>query len=143
MTNNEQRAYFAGFFDGEGSLGIYPNNVGGYGLRVSVGQKLLTQLERLQSVYGGGISKKDCSVWTVCGLNAYNFVTDIYPWVQEKRDQVELAIEYCYEFGVGAGRNGRSNGGRSVAEKERQQLMSEQMRALKYTEILNPEAVER
>jgi hypothetical protein len=127
--SREDRAYFAGFFDGEGCVHIERSELG-YKLRVIVAQKRLTQLQRLESYYGGRVYTRPgdgASHWQVNGLMAYAFLADIYPWVQEKRDQVELAIEYGYRFGLGR-TGGRK---RTLEERADQQAMYEQMRALK------------
>jgi intein-encoded DNA endonuclease-like protein len=124
--NDCDRAYFAGFFDGEGCVSIARQRGRSYSLIVQVSQKRLDQLERLQTEYGGRISIGDAGNWVVIGLSAYNFLADIYPWLQEKRDQVELAIEYSYLFGFG--QIGRR---RTADEKNTQQIMYELMRSLK------------
>lgn len=99
--------YIAGFFDGEGSIGIYdrPNRAAG-------GVAVMTQLtqnrtkdstalfEFLRAKYGGNISKQR----TLSGRIKYNwalhakgikaFLPDILPYLVLKRDQAQILLTW-------------------------------------------------
>lgn len=104
--------YLAGFFDGEGCIGIAskackPDSKSGpsYVLNVQVTQIETFVLEEYKRQFGGSICtfrnfpehKSRCkpySKWHVASTNAYNFLLVIYPYLQQKRPQAILGIEY-------------------------------------------------
>lgn len=100
------KPYIAGFFDGEGSIGIYSrkDRKGGYHLRTQLTQNLtpksLELIEFLQSVYGGNFSPhKTLSMntnfnWQLNGDKAVVFLEDILPFLVLKEEQALLAIEF-------------------------------------------------
>lgn len=107
-----ERAYFAGFFDGEGSIsprkrqsqwkrvpGYYTRS---YSFRVSITQVDQRPLVKLRECYGGILvfrdrSKlkncKDVWMWALSGQAACRkFLNDIYPWIIVKRDAVDITL---------------------------------------------------
>lgn len=93
MPSNE---YWAGFFDGEGSVSI---NSGGR-VQVSITQKGRKILELAQQDFGGHIyckSKKilsPISNWKVCSkVESLNFLNAIYPYSIVKKKEIELGLK--------------------------------------------------
>lgn len=89
--------YIAGFFDGEGSVGIYKGAHGHPQLRVQIGQRTdsVFILEMIKVGYGGHISYRDRSAnWQIQGRSAQRFLQDIVQHLILKKTQAELAIEY-------------------------------------------------
>ena len=98
--------YIAGFFDGEGSVGIYSrkDRLGGFGLRVQLTQNTSTDsqiiLQYLQNKYGGNLttqktlSDKLKYNWQLNSNKAVLFLKDIYPYSILKRKQIEVAIYF-------------------------------------------------
>lgn len=100
--NAQQCAYFAGYFDAEGSLGVFPANAGrSWCTRVSFGQTNPAVLHQLHDIYGGTLSKiqrqsanwRDQTHWVLSRFNVVAcFLQDIQPYLGEKRDQVEAVL---------------------------------------------------
>lgn len=100
------KAYFAGFFDGEGSVAVY--KAGGkhnsYYLRTQVTQnrtKATIKIMRfLKKQYGGSLSLQETSSgnikynWQLSAKNAIKFLEDIQPFIVLKKTQVDLAIDW-------------------------------------------------
>jgi hypothetical protein len=95
------RAYIAGFFDGEGSVGLYPKK-SGFALKVSFTQRKPTVLLWLHSVFGGafvtipsaGQSKQYYELRYESRESALIVLKVIAPYVREKREQVELVLSH-------------------------------------------------
>lgn len=101
----KQRAYLAGFVDGEGCITIVRSSGQarckiGYSIRVDVGQKDGKLMDLLYGLYSGHISNevKDNKYyhyrWTVYGKSAYKFLHDIEPFLIIKREQARLTMEF-------------------------------------------------
>jgi hypothetical protein len=93
-------AWAAGFFDGEGCVGV--NRVGGsLSLQMSVGQKNPNTLMTFQERIGGVGTVRDrqsttgCYYWWLTNRPAGEVLTLLLPYLVEKRDQAVLAIEYA------------------------------------------------
>ena len=94
-------AYMAGFFDGEGYLGILKRkrknwNIE-YFLQVSIGQKDGATMDWIVNQFGGHLHKvkRDGSYyWTISNKGAYEFISKIVPFLRYKKPQAELAIEF-------------------------------------------------
>jgi len=109
LTDNEL-AYIAGFFDGEGSItihingrkysprGVSPNHT----LQVSIGNTDTLIPSWIQSVYGGSLTHrfpdnercKRVTQWQLRCVGALAFLEDIYPHLKMKRPQAEIAMNY-------------------------------------------------
>jgi hypothetical protein len=107
--------YIAGYFDGEGCIGIYRNR-GSKDSRYKSGFKTpcwirsvsivnthLPTLIKLRDMFGGGFRRivkdekyKPCYQWTLGAKHEIgNFLNFIYPSLQEKKPQAKLMIEEC------------------------------------------------
>ncbi len=102
--------YIAGFFDGEGSVGIYPRSWDRtktfryYVLVVSLGQtgKLGKELlESLQEKYGGSVyenkqngKKKVMWKWNVSANKGAKFLEDILPYSYIKKEEILRCLEF-------------------------------------------------
>lgn len=97
-------AYVAGFFDGDGSVGVYwakhrrGRHGGYYTLRANIGQRhYLPLFDLLLEQFGGFLSyRKKGSMWqwTVGSAQALRFLEAILPYSRNKRPQVELAVKF-------------------------------------------------
>jgi len=106
IKTNELLAYIAGFFDGEGSVGVY------CGTKKRSQSYLRSQLkqnacaisdlifEDLFKLYGGSLSKIKTSSgkthinWQVSGDKCVIFLKDILPYSRLKKEQIVLGIEW-------------------------------------------------
>lgn len=94
-------AYLAGFFDGEGSVGVYESR-GTFCLRVQISQRKTRLTERLLNemvrLFGGSVSavNKDRPglLWQVSGDRAAAFLRSVQPWLYLKGPQADVAIEW-------------------------------------------------
>lgn len=96
----------AGIFDGEGTVSIlqlsrrtrsgYPN----YQLRVSVGVRRDSSLSVFQELFKGSISdweedgSQPAHSWVVSGVNALEFLNEVYPYLRWKKDRATLGIAF-------------------------------------------------
>lgn len=95
-------AYIAGFFDGEGSIGVYKATRQGrdrFCLRTQLTQNSSLNSEylfkRLTARYGGNASLQGKKRnWQLNGDKAMAFLQDIAPFLILKRSQAELAIAW-------------------------------------------------
>lgn len=91
--NKVELAYLAGFFDGEGNIGIYYNH-GVYHMVIRIVQKNPTILRSLSSV-GKIYQRKDgMYLWQVSGQRAAEFLGLLLPSLILKHEQAEKAIEF-------------------------------------------------
>lgn len=110
-------AYTAGFFDGEGSINILTRKRKDwnteYSLSVAIGQKDGKTLDWIKDNFGGNVYlvKRDGTFYWSCGggRNAEKFLRSIYPFLQYKKPQAELAFEFY------SGRKNRTN---PISKKE-------------------------
>jgi hypothetical protein len=93
--------YIAGFFDGEGCVGLYKNGRGTYHLRVQVVQNVTKAsaklFDELRILYGGAWCPrkgKKSANWQLSGDNAEYFLKELQPHVRLKKDQVNLALHW-------------------------------------------------
>ena len=92
--------YIAGFFDGEGSIGLYKNGQGTYHLRTQLTQnvnKFSTMfLNYLMNIYGGNLTQQITSHgikynWQLNSEKAVMFLQEIEPFLFFKKEQSEIA----------------------------------------------------
>lgn len=99
MTKFDQ-AYFAGFFDGEGYVGLYSNSKTTEAIRVIVGQGKNDVLYDMKNIWGGSVyarfdkrNNRPHYAWEIRARKAEKFLQDIKPFIRIKKEQVELALE--------------------------------------------------
>lgn len=100
------RAYYAGFFDGEGSVGLFKSSAKDriyINVRVRLVNTQFEVLEEIHRAYGGSLSKeplwlhtrqKPIKQWQANGSAAVSFLTDIRPYIRLKGPQIDLALEF-------------------------------------------------
>lgn len=99
MTNE----YFAGFFDGEGTVDIrFRTTHGGkyfrYELRVQIVQIDVKPLIVLRDKWGGSICKpknSKTSRWLVSSDQAAKFLRDVRPHLIVKADEADIGLEFA------------------------------------------------
>ena len=104
--SNTVLAYFAGFVDGEGCIGLIKKERKDRTIciapRVVVVQKTKEVLKELQLYFGGslrlrknnGFKKSYIYVWSVSNKKAYLFIELIYSYLRIKKSQAMLILEY-------------------------------------------------
>lgn len=98
-------AYLAGFFDGEGSIGIMrrkkvKSKNYAYYASISVGQKDKAIINTLQKHFRGGIHKvkRDGSyMWYCTDKTAYECIKQLLPYLRYKKPQAELVVSLYEE----------------------------------------------
>src|SRR3990172_3893211 len=96
-------AYAAGLLDGEGCLFVRNNSGRSGGKQLAV-QFFMTDSEPLYLLssrwgYDVAVSSKTATGrlvyrWMVTGPSALEFLKDVMPWLQGKREQAELCLTY-------------------------------------------------
>jgi Xaa-Pro aminopeptidase len=119
----EHLCYTAGFFDADGTVGIYKSYKKGfktpyYRMRVALINTNKETLEQIRAFYGIGSfqivkHEKEIHKWRhhliISGREALNFIKAIYPYVHLKQDRLDVAIEFqehMNNFGGRYGQNG-------------------------------------
>jgi len=112
-------AYYAGFFDGEGWIGLRENNFGHqqkstYYFSCQVGSTNEWIIQSLKFAFGGSIllrrqnpKWKDVWVWTVSARKATSFLQLIYPYLKLKKPQADIVLKF-QRHKVRSGRGGHS-----------------------------------
>ena len=116
MPSEVEKAYAAGFFDGEGHICIsytsgnpkslkskYPR----YSMKVQVGQASRGPVEWLQRIFGGTAVKKKMYKssyndryiyprwdWTLSTNQAADFLRQIIPYLTLKKEEAEIALSF-------------------------------------------------
>ncbi len=128
-------SYIAGFFDGEGSINITVRKRKHFSLEhslhVAIGQKDGKTLDWIVDCLGGNVSivKRDGSYFWYCSnTQAYLFLKEIYPYLQYKKPQAEVALKF-YE-----GKNKRTKIV-SPKEIERREMLRQELKKLHKTII--------
>lgn len=102
QTKAIKMAYMAGFFDGEGYVGIVRNKSKApcsvsHQVVVSIGQRDGEILDWVVGNFGGSVSliQRDGSFfWRASNMVAYRFLKEIEPFLRYKRPQARVAIRY-------------------------------------------------
>jgi len=103
MPSDINIGYLAGFFDGEGYIGIDKGKKGSYTLRVAITNSNFRMLQVYEKIYGGKIrlykkklkeSYKTKYQWGIDINEALKFLRTIHPYTSVKRAQIELAISF-------------------------------------------------
>lgn len=97
-TTSTELAYFAGFFDGEGMVAIYPRKY-----VAALANTDVRPLQRAQEIWGGYICSQNADTrpaairdlwrWQIYGHNARAFLEDIRPYVILKSEQIDVYLE--------------------------------------------------
>jgi hypothetical protein len=97
--------WVAGFFDGEGSVGIYKNGKGYYHLRTQLVQRKTKMsvivADKLKGRFGGNYSFQPCGNgnfkynWQLNSQKALRFLRAVLPHSVLKRPQIVIAIQYA------------------------------------------------
>lgn len=90
MSSNE---YWAGFFDGEGSVSISRD----FHLHIRIGQKLSDVLFLAKEIFGGNIYTREHKIPYWCLFKAsevQNFLNAIYPFSIIKKRAIEIGLEF-------------------------------------------------
>lgn len=106
----ENNAWFAGFYEGEGSISNDKSN--NMRFRITISQNDRTPLDIGQAIWGGSIRKRVrkspasskiciCHEWVMYFKEAVRFINDIEPYMKipYKIDQIKIAYEK-YEKGI-------------------------------------------
>jgi len=100
---SHELAYLAGFFDGEGSIGIQkgnrtqfrPNGSPLFGLRVIITNQNLETLLWIQNEFGGKIYKRAGAYsFVIQTTKAEKLLSSIRPYARIKSDQIRLALAF-------------------------------------------------
>lgn len=101
MTEKEKSIYMAGFFDGEGYVGLLKRKRSEtyieYIVQASIGQKDGGTMDWVKENFGGHLHlvKRDGSYyWIISNKAAFLFLKRVVPYLKYKKPQAELAIEF-------------------------------------------------
>lgn len=98
MPEREDCIYAAGFFDGEGYIGLVACGKGRpRQLRVTASQIVPGPIEWLRERWGGAMtvnaySRRPMFIWIASTRGALAFLEDIRPWLKVKGEQADVAI---------------------------------------------------
>ncbi len=120
MTDSEQIAYIAGFFDGEGHIGLNANGTWP-ALRIGANQVVKAPLALIHARYGGYLVHRDrvkynpnaqpIWEWSIRAQRAQAVLRELIPYLIVKRERAEHALAYAENLSAGTG-------GRSLTETE-------------------------
>jgi len=101
MTNKEELYYLAGYFDGEGSIGLYKNDKGKWLATCVLGQAKKDAISIFHKRFGGyfkyqALNKQPHFRWSINSRKEIlAFLEEILPCLKEKKEQAEVMLEYC------------------------------------------------
>lgn len=138
---DEELAYLAGFFDGEGSISIIKTK-NGHSLVLSVSQLNPVPLIRLQARFGGSVHRqpdrrgnRSMVVWTTAARRGLAALETLRPYLLVKADEAHVGIDFQ------ANRDGWTD---KTAELERRDRLHARLKELKqrsYDEVELPPTV--
>lgn len=117
LCNNCVLNYWAGFFDGEGTIYISKHKINGKYINYFVDAAIVNSykpvLEEIQQAFGGTIrhaagKNKHLWLWTIRANQAVEFLETMLPFLQVKGKQARLAIEFQRNRPKHTGRRGRT-----------------------------------
>jgi hypothetical protein len=139
-----QNPYIAGFFDGEGSIGIYKNGQGVFHLRTqltqNVGAKSKELMQAMVDQFGGHFSKQKTLSggekynWQLSSLPAMRFLKHIAPYLHLKESQALLAIIWQEQRPVPS-RDARGRLKPYIVDKKVDEQVAKVMKELKHADI--------
>lgn len=141
LTLEQLVIWAAGFFDGEGSVGLFRARAGGkvMTLRIRVGQKTRESLDRFVLLWGGNIWHRKASAtqtefyeWYMSSRPAYEVLLEMEPYLIVKRPHVQIARDFMSGVGIRGGHRGKGTGNGSLddAEIEKRAALQEAMHIL-------------
>lgn len=138
-------AWAAGFFDGEGNIGIAPTNKAGQ-MRLIVGQVKKEPLEKLQSLYGGSLRVQQSRknnwanywVWQLQSQKASDALSLMLPYLTVKKQQAHLAIGFQSTIQAEYGKRNKL----SPELIETRRKIAEEIKKLNQVGISEPEELE-
>jgi hypothetical protein len=113
LYSNEQLAYAAGFFDGEGTVTFLTDTHGGGRIGASIENTDKEIIEYFKREFGGAIyftqkdnvNWKNTYCWAVSGQQCIDFLQFIKPWVRIKKEQINLAEFFFVNRNTVTGKN--------------------------------------
>lgn len=102
MIPESQKAYIAGFVDGEGCTGVFKCG-GYYKMYVQISNTDIRPLEFIRERYGGSIAERKTKVrsnhksqykYTLCKEAAHRLLRDIVPYLIIKKDVANVAMSF-------------------------------------------------
>lgn len=111
--SNEQLAYAAGFFDGEGTVTFLTDTHGGGRIGASIENTNKEVIEHFKCLFGGtiyftakeNIKWKDTYCWSVSGQECIDFLQLIKPWTRIKSEQIGWAEFFFANRNTATGKN--------------------------------------
>lgn len=108
LLTNEQLAYAAGFFDGEGHIQIRRHSKrGSYMLAISAVQATENPLQLFVNGFGGTLKRRLIPyrntfrvlwTWQCSSASAQDALEAMLPYLRVKRDEADLALEFRRTF---------------------------------------------
>jgi hypothetical protein len=95
-----EKAYIAGLFDGEGTIGIWPNSERKYGCRVAIYNTHKEVMDWLSMKMGGAVDvqskdKRPCYRWQISHRQSIRvFIKAVQPYTIIKAAQLRLMLEF-------------------------------------------------
>lgn len=136
MTDDAFLAYTAGFFDADGTVGVYWHSTatatrgGKFVLAAGIAQRRwMAIFDEWQTLWGGSLSlnNRGLWIWRLGNRRAALFLKDILSQLRHKKDQAEVAIKFQERM------TRRGPGSKlSDAEFEWQRAVSEALREMKH-----------
>lgn len=112
MLKVDEVSYIAGFFDGEGSVGLYATTkTQRYNLRVCINQvqsrESVELFELLKEHFGGSLAfpklqkphHQQAISWSVYGDSAASFLDSILPFLRMKKRAANLVVQWQRNYG--------------------------------------------
>lgn len=96
MTRQEQIIFLAGFFDGEGCITIGKNGA----IEIKIINTSYINLKMYTEVFGGEVRSRSQKVnktqyyYAQYGINAFEFLKEIQPYLLDKKEQADAVLEY-------------------------------------------------
>ncbi len=105
----EDIIYLAGFFDGEGHIGLSSKSTGCYTEHVHIGNTNKLVLDWIESKFGGNIRdgqkrgtigktgvrcNNDSFVWELNSYSINKVLSELVPYLKVKKEQAEVMINY-------------------------------------------------
>jgi hypothetical protein len=140
-------AYMAGFFDAEGCVAVTRHNFvtkdrvkrSRYTLQCNVSQKSIGVIEMFHEYFGGGIYKTKDNIhrWYISSFDALKFLRQIEPYLIEKKEEAQIAINFQSRLTKGKRMNDRYHlmSDKEVDFRESQYLLLKKMKTKKLRQM--------